>query len=146
MRYVGWLLVLILIALGVWWIVSLGQNANQTNNAQDNLGTMETGYIDISPEDAKELIATVSDLVILDVSNLYAEGHIPGAINYYVGDSSLDTAIPSLDNSKPYLVYCHIDSASISGAQKLIDAGFDPIYRLDGNYDAWVSAGYDIET
>ena len=104
-----------------------------------------TGYIDVSPAKAKELIDTVPDLVVIDVSPKYAEGHLPKAINYYAGDGSLDKAIPTLDKSKPYLVYCHVDSVSILGAQKLVDAGFNPVYRLEGNYSAWVKAGYPIE-
>ncbi len=110
------------------------------------LGMMsEAGYIDLSPEEAKALIDTTPDLVIVDVSPKYAEGHLPGALHHYVGDGSLDAAIPMLDKSKPYLVYCHTDSASILGATKLAEAGFAPVYRLEGNYPAWVEAGYPIE-
>lgn len=102
-------------------------------------------YMDITVAEAKDLIDTTPELVILDVSNSYKNGHIPGAINYYVGDGSLDEAIPSLDQDVPYLVYCHVDSASISGAEKLIEAGFEKVYRLEGNYSAWVDAGYEVE-
>ena len=110
------------------------------------IGCTELGYMDVTAEEAKELIDTTPDLVILDVSPKYDEGHIPGAVNYYVGDGSLDDAIPNLDKNVPYLVYCHTDSASILGATKLVQAGFDPVYRLEGNYQAWIDAGYDIET
>ena len=66
-------------------------------------------------------------------------------MNYYVGDGTLDNAIPMLDRNVPYLVYCHTDAASIAGATKLADAGFWPVFRLAGNYDAWVNAGFPIE-
>lgn len=102
-------------------------------------------YIDLSPVEAKELIDNNPDLVIIDVSPAYAEGHLPGAINHYLGDGSLDRAIPTLDKSKTYLVYCHVDSVAIQGAQKLVDAGFQNVYRLEGNYSAWVDAGYPTE-
>jgi rhodanese-related sulfurtransferase len=105
-----------------------------------------SSYIDVTAEEAKDLIDTKQDLIIIDVSPNYDKGHIPGAVNYYVGDGSLDNAIPNLDKDKEYLVYCHVDSASISGAQKLIDAGFKTVYRLEGNYQAWIDAGYPIET
>jgi rhodanese-related sulfurtransferase len=102
-------------------------------------------YIDLSPMEAKEFIENNPDVVIIDVSPLYDQGHIPGAINYYLADGSLDSAIPTLDKTKTYLVYCHVDSVSIAGANKLIEAGFENVYRLEGNYAAWVDAGYPIE-
>ncbi len=106
---------------------------------------MMKGYVDVTPAEAKALIDSMPALVIIDVSPNYANGHLPGAINYYVGDGSLDKAIPMLDKTATYLVYCHSDSASIAGAQKLVDAGFTTVYRLSGNYSAWVAAGYAIE-
>ena len=102
-------------------------------------------YIDLSPAEAKELIDNNPDVVIIDVSPHYANGHLPGAVHYYLGDGSLDKAIPTLDKNKTYLVYCHVDSVAIQGAQKLVDAGFQNVYRLEGNYGAWVDAGYPIE-
>jgi rhodanese-related sulfurtransferase len=111
----------------------------------DEQSEEQTSYIDVSAMEAKELIDTKPDLIIIDVSPNYENGHIPGAVNYYIGDGSLDAAIPMLDMNKEYLVYCHVDSASIGGAQKLIDAGFTMVYRLEGNYQAWIDAGYPIE-
>ncbi len=102
-------------------------------------------YVDVSPEKAKELIEGTPDLIVIDVSPHYDDGHLPGAVHYYLGDGSLDAAIPALDKERPYLVYCHVDSAAIQGAQKLVDAGFSTVYRLEGNFAAWVAAGYEIE-
>lgn len=122
-----------------------GQEESSISGTEDNMNQEEAGYIDISPAEAKDLIDSNPDLIIIDVSPNYDDGHLPGSVNYYVGDGSLDEAIPSLDKDKEYLVYCHVDSAAISGAQKLIDAGFTKVYRLEGNYSAWVDAGYPIE-
>ncbi|KPK24159.1 MAG: hypothetical protein AMJ70_02640 [Dehalococcoidia bacterium SG8_51_3] len=106
----------------------------------------EVSYTDISAAEAKQLIDDSADVIIIDVSPIYAAGHLPGAVNYYVGDGSLDAAIPTLDKDATYLVYCHAESASRQGAQKLVDAGFTNVYRLEGEYDAWVDAGYPVET
>lgn len=104
-----------------------------------------SSYVDISAEEAKEMIDNNPYLIVIDVSPHYDNGHLPGAVNYYLGDGSLDKAIPGLNKDAKYLVYCHVDSVSILGAQKLIDAGFKNVYRLKGNYQAWVDAGYPIE-
>ena len=102
-------------------------------------------YTDISPAEANMMIDDNPDLIVIDVSPAYADGHLPGAVNYPVGDGSLDDAIPMLDKDATYLVYCHVESASRQGAQKLVDAGFMNVYRLEGEYDAWVDAGYPTE-
>lgn len=128
------------------------ETPNETNQTTQEAESTETKpmqekpkYVDITPTKAQELIENTSDLIIIDVSPKYDEGHIPGAINYYVGDGSLDEAIPTLDKEATYLVYCHVDSAAIAGATKLIEAGFEKVYRLEGNYSAWVDAGFEIE-
>lgn len=105
----------------------------------------EAGFIDISAEQTKALLDAIPGIVLVDVSPIYADGHLPGAVNYYVGDGTLDNAIPMLDKNVPYIVYCHTDAASIAGATKLAEAGFWPVFRLEGNYDAWVAAGFPIE-
>jgi rhodanese-related sulfurtransferase len=103
-----------------------------------------SGYTDITSAQAKDLIATEKDLVIVDVSPYYANGHLPGAVSIPL--ATLDGQLSKLDKTKPYLVYCHGDAPSIAGAQKLVDAGFPRVYRLAGNYAAWVSAGYPVTT
>ena len=102
-------------------------------------------HTDVSPAEAKMMIDENPDLIVIDVSPAYDMGHLPGAVSYPVGDGSLDEAIPMLDKDATYLVYCHVESASRQGAQKLVDAGFMNVYRLAGEYDSWVEAGYPIE-
>lgn len=102
-------------------------------------------YKDISAQEAKALIEKTKDIVIIDVSPYFDRGHIKGAVNYPVGDGSLDKVIPELDRSKTYLIYCHGDGPAIRGAEKLAAAGFKKVYRLKGNYGAWVAAGYPVE-
>lgn len=103
------------------------------------------GYIEVSVEDAKELIDSMPEIIILDVSGAYDKGHIPGSINYYIGDGSLEAAIPTFDPEATYLVYCHFESASIAGAEMLAEAGFENVYRIVDGYPAWVEAGYPVE-
>ncbi len=127
------LLVFAIAAFGLALIAGTGYSAEKAS------------YTDVAPAEAKELIEKTPGIVIIDVSPAYAKGHLPGAVSYPLGDGSLDKAIPALDKSKTYLVYCHVDRVAIQGAQKLVKAGFKKVYRLKGNYKAWVDAGYPIE-
>lgn len=102
-------------------------------------------YTDVSIKEGQKLIDSNADLIIIDVSPAYDEGHLPGAINYPLKDDCLAKSIPDLDRSEDYLVYCHSDAAAMKGAQMLVDAGFKNVYRLDGNFSGWVDAGYPVE-
>ncbi|MBT4596784.1 MAG: rhodanese-like domain-containing protein [Candidatus Diapherotrites archaeon] len=152
MKKIIGIFLVVALALFIFGCTETVQN-NETNQNLESNGVMDVlvpktmvgQYVDLSPAEAKKLIETENNLVVLDVSPKWVEGHLPNAINHYIGDGSLDDAIPNLDKDKVYLVYCHVDAASIPGAQKLVDAGFEKVYRLEGNYSAWVSAGYEIE-
>ena len=133
-------MVILIVILGAVYFLSNGEEAMDDVADED-----VASYMDVSAEEAKALIDNNADLIILDVSPFYDKGHLPGAINYYFGDGTLDAAIPSLDKDANYLVYCHVDSASITGATKLTDAGFTSVYRLESHYAGWVAAGYDTE-
>ena len=104
-------------------------------------------YKDIPPAVAyqmylDEIFELIIDVVGLDI---YSLGHLPGAVNYIWADGTLNSKIPTLDKEGTYLVYCHTDPPSTDSAQSLIDAGITNVYRLEGNYRAWVDAGYPTE-
>lgn len=150
MKKTNWLVWLIVIVLGIGgYVYFQGQMQTEKIPTEDkNMmedTEMKKSYVDVSPETAMMMIKEYPQMVIIDVSPKYKEGHIPGAINYYIGDGSLAKAVPTLDKNSKYLVYCHVDSASIPGAQMLVDAGISDVYRLKGNYSAWVEAGYPVD-
>ena len=145
MKGINYLLILVMLTVGLVAFSCTTRSSTPAQSAATPSQSMSDGYMDVSPQEAKMLIEENPDLVIIDVSPDYDNGHLPGAVNYYVGDGSLDEAIPMLDKNSKYLVYCHVQSASVLGAQKLVDAGFKTVYRLEGNYSAWVDAGYPIE-
>lgn len=100
-------------------------------------------YTDVTPQEANDLI-NMSSIIVIDVSPYYANGHIPGAYNLQVGNGDLAGAIPAMDKNRAYLVYCHGDAPSITAANMLAYAGFAKVYRLKGNYGAWVAAGFPV--
>ncbi len=105
-------------------------------------------FVDIEASIVKSKIDAGDFEAIFDVSPHFNEGHLPGATNASAsgGGTNLSDLLAGLDKTKTYLVYCHADAPAMAGAQLLEDNGFENVYRLEGNYGAWVSAGYDIET
>ncbi|MCP4611440.1 MAG: rhodanese-like domain-containing protein [Planctomycetes bacterium] len=144
MRYIWVIATLSILLLTLF--VGCSSDDDDVTPVQTPASTAGATYVDVPPIEARELIDTTANLVILDVSPLYAQGHFPGAINHPMFDGSLKAAVPSLNKSVPYLVYCHSDNVSIAAANLLINNGFETVYRLAGNYTAWVDAGYAVET
>ena len=109
---------------------------------------MKPTYMDIPPAEAYSLYENDTFDLIIDVVglNIYSLGHLPGAVNYIWADGTLNETIPTLDKNLTYLVYCHTDPPSTASAQAMVNAGFLNVYRLEGNYKAWVDAGYPTET
>ena len=103
-------------------------------------------YKDLNVLEASKLVNESSNnsLFIVDVSSDYFSGHIKNSINYPFVNGSFKIAINNFDNKKIYLIYSRIDIDSLNAAKLLSESGFDKVYRLRGNYGAWVSAGYAI--
>lgn len=107
----------------------------------------QVSFEDIMPSVAKSKLDASEFMNIFDVSPYYDQGHLPGAINANAsaGGTALSELIADLDKDKTYLVYCHANAPSMAGAQLMEDAGFMNVYRLEGNYSAWVDADYMTE-
>lgn len=94
-------------------------------------------YKKITLEEAKELIDSDEDVIILDVrtEEEFKEGHIPAAIN--IEDSILkdeaDSKLP--DKDATILVYCRSGRRSEASAKELIDLGYINIIDIGGIID-----------
>ena len=118
---------------------------SNVHRLEGNLGAWdEVSFLDIGAGEVKSKIDAADFEAIFDVSPHFNEEHIPGATNANssAGGTDLSVLIEDLDKTKSYLVYCHADSPAMAGAQLMEDAGFENVYRLEGNFDAWVNAGY----
>tara|TARA_Y100001968_G_scaffold233754_1_gene216759 strand:+ start:1535 stop:1912 length:378 start_codon:yes stop_codon:yes gene_type:complete len=98
---------------------------------------------DISPE---SLHSKGFDGLILDVRSAeeFAEGHVPGALN--VPHSEIASHLAALGSiQKPVLVYCRSGRRADIALKALADLGFERLYHLDGDMQAWQSDSLPIE-
>lgn len=97
----------------------------------------KTGYIQISGKEAKEIMDTQTDYIILDVREQYEfdEGHIPGAIviPYESIDARAENELP--DKNQLILVYCRSGRRSKIAAQSLADLGYTNVMEFGGIID-----------
>lgn len=95
---------------------------------------IEMGYQQISQEEAKEIMANETDIIILDVrmQEEYSEGHISDAICVPVETitDSQPEELPDLDQK--ILVYCRSGNRSKQASEKLAAIGYTNIYEFGG--------------
>lgn len=99
--------------------------------------TVTASYEQISPEDAKTIMDTETDYIILDVrtADEYAEGHIPNAINLDHEDISSKAEVLLPDQDTLILVYCRSGRRSKIAAEALVELGYSNVKEFGGIND-----------
>lgn len=93
------------------------------------------------------LAAQDAALVVLDVRSAaeFAESHVPGARN--ISHDELGARLGELAGSrdKDLVIYCRSGRRTGLAMETLREAGFTRLFHLQGDFQAWVAAGHDIE-
>ena len=103
----------------------------------DTKENKEAVYMNITAEEAKKIMDTGSEYVILDVrtEEEFAQGHIPGAIlipDYEIREEA-ESSLP--DKDALILVYCRSGRRSKNAAQILAELGYTNIREFGGILD-----------
>ena len=103
----------------------------------------DKGFVSISAQEAKDLMDTQENYIILDVREQYEYdgGHIPGAMLIPLGSVEAEAEKQLTDKAQLILVYCRSGRRSKEAAQKLVKLGYTNIKEIGGIID-WP---YDIE-
>jgi hydroxyacylglutathione hydrolase len=101
----------------------------------------------ISVSELKELIATRSELQIVDVRREaeFESGHAPRAVSAPL--ASLRDVLPhlNLNSSAQTAVICAGGYRSSAGTSILRQMGFHDLVNVTGGTKAWIEAGYEVE-
>lgn len=102
----------------------------------------------ITPDELNDMIQSKEQTVIVDVNTaaMYADGHIPGAINI-PWDVSGFKQDPGLPRGVKLVFYCVCAEEEDSGAMGLSAVsqwGYRNIVLLKGGTPAWQDAGYSL--
>ena len=98
---------------------------------------------EIAPADLAARRASGQALELIDVRESYevAMASIPGARHIALGE--LEAAIPSLDRTRPTVVYCRSGIRSAHAVRWLQAAGFEQVWNLAGGIQQWTEEGPD---
>ena len=125
---------LVFLLLAVMLLTACGQDKENDQGAV---------YVNITAEEAKQIMDSEEGYIILDVRTQeeYNEGHIPGAIQISheeIGEKAEDVLT---DKDQLILVYCRSGRRSKIAAEALVELGYTNIKEFGGIID-WP---YEVE-
>ena len=125
---------LIFLLLAVMLLTSCGQTEEKAQEAV---------YVNITAQEAKEIMDTREGYIILDVRTQeeYDQGHIPGAI--LIPDTQIGARAEKVltDKDQLILVYCRSGRRSKLASEILVELGYTNIREFGGIID-WP---YEVE-
>ena len=125
---------LIFLLLAAMFLTACGQTEEKTQEAV---------YVNITAQEAREIMDTREGYVILDVRTQeeYNQGHIPGAI--LIPDTEIEARAEEVltDKDQLILVYCRSGRRSKLASEILVELGYTNIMEFGGIID-WP---YEVE-
>ena len=125
---------LVFLLLAVMMLTACGQDKENDQGAV---------YVNITAEEAKQIMDSEEDYIILDVrtQDEYDQGHIPGAI--VISHEEIEEKAEQVltDKEQLILVYCRSGRRSKIAAEALVELGYTNIKEFGGIID-WP---YEVE-
>ena len=114
-----------------------------TGCGQEKENEQEAVYLNITAEEAKEIMDSEEGYVILDVRTQeeFDQGHIPGAIQISHEEIAEKAEEVLTDKDQMILVYCRSGRRSKIAAEALVELGYTNIREFGGIID-WP---YEVE-
>jgi rhodanese-related sulfurtransferase len=98
-------------------------------------------HIDVTPQEARELVASDTPPLVIDVREGYeycdAKGHIPGALNYPLSSGVLYDRYLEIPQDMVLLVVCRSGGRSNAAATFLDSKGYPSVYDMTGGMSSW---------
>ena len=100
----------------------------------------------IPPKEAQKIIES-GKAVVIDVRTPaeFADGHIPGARNININDSTFAESMRLLAPDTTYIVNCQSGGRSSRACAFMKDLGLVNVENLEGGFTAWKNAGLPTE-
>ena len=116
---------LVFLLLAVMMLTACGQDK------ENNQGAV---YVNITAEEAKQIMDTEEGYIILDVRTQeeYDQGHIPGAIVISYEEIEEKAEEVLMDKDQLILVYCRSGRRSKIAAEALVELGYTNIKEFGG--------------
>jgi len=100
------------------------------------------GYVDITVEQLANMLQN-KDFTFINVHIPY-EGEIAQTDLFIPFDEIADYADQLPAKDVPIVLYCRSGRMSADAAKTLVDLGYTNIIEVDGGFNAWKTAGYEL--
>ena len=99
----------------------------------------------LTPAELQERLASDHAPLVVDVRKPieFGIGHIPGAVNIPV--EQLEARLGEVSDADGVLIYCINGSRTRQAEPLLFTNDIDPVYHLEGTFQAWIQGGFPIE-
>ena len=113
---------------------SASNNQNASSSNPSNATGQAPSYQDISPEDARQILASDTPCILVDVRSEaeYQESRIPDAVLIPLDTIRDRAAIDLPDQDMLIIVYCRSGIRAAQAAATLVDLGYTNVYNLGG--------------
>ena len=131
------------LALGALAMLSLTIVAcGAGSNASEPVAKNAAGYADISVQQLAGMLEQ-KDMTLVNVHIPY-EGEIPKT-DLFIAYDEIAAHLDQLpDKGAAIVLYCRSGSMSTSAAEELVELGYTNVMEVDGGFNAWKAAGYEL--
>jgi rhodanese-related sulfurtransferase len=132
--------IIALLSITAFVLIVLGVRAGLSSST-----TAAKGYSkEISAQQAQKELALGAMLLDVRERDEYTQSHIAGSILIPLGE--LPARLSTLQHDKLIIVVCRTGVRAAQGRDILLAAGYTKVTSLSGGMQAWVAAGYPVES